>query len=438
MRQHTNKPSEKKSRRGTVAVMVALSITLLLGMVAVSLDGGMLQDNKRRVQTAADSAALAAANKIFSRFPSILATNTPDPNGDAAAAAQQNASDNGFAHDGSTTTVVANVPPTSGPFTGLLGYAEVIITYRQPRYFSGIWGSTPTPIVARAVSKGYWGGTGNGVICLDPDDKDALDASGTGAVTITGGAAMVVNSNNTEAARQTGGGSLTASRFDITGGTTGVFNGTVNTGTLPIPDPLAYLPPPSGLPNGTITQVNLTQGNKMYILTPGVHTNLPSGQVGDIFVFKQASYNSVGGIYYLNGGGFNSTGATLIMDSATTGGVMIYNNPSNDSNSQGISIQGNAAGVVNLSALTSGPYAGILFWQNRTATQTLSISGNGSFSLTGTFYAANANMQITGNGNAVIGSQYISRTLNLSGGGNITINYTDQGTARKREVRLVE
>jgi hypothetical protein len=58
--------------------------------------------------------------------------------------------------------------------------------------------------------------------------------------------------------------------------------------------------------------------------------------------------------------------------------------------------------------------------------------------LKGTFYLANALLQVSGNGDAVIGSQYISRTLNLTGGGRITIDYTDEGTARARDVRLVE
>jgi len=47
-------------------------------------------------------------------------------------------------------------------------------------------------------------------------------------------------------------------------------------------------------------------------------------------------------------------------------------------------------------------------------------------------------MSVTGNGDNVIGSQYISRTLNLSGTGITTINYSDKNTARKRVVRLVE
>jgi hypothetical protein len=183
----------------------------------------------------------------------------------------------------------------------------------------------------------------------------------------------------------------------------------------------------------------------MYVLTPGKLSNVPSGQPGDVFVFKQASYNSVGGIYYLDGGGFKASGSSLIMDSATTGGVMLYNAPNSTSSSQGINISGTdntttppGVGVVNLSGLTSGPYAGIVLWQARTATQSLNISAQSQFSISGTFYAANADLQITGQSGVTVGSQYISRTLNLSGGGSLTINYTDDLTARKREVRLVE
>jgi hypothetical protein len=68
----------------------------------------------------------------------------------------------------------------------------------------------------------------------------------------------------------------------------------------------------------------------------------------------------------------------------------------------------------------------------------MSISGQGTFVMKGTVYAANANLQITGNGNATIGSQYISRTANLSGNGSVTIDYSDNLSVRMREVYLVE
>jgi len=165
---------------------------------------------------------------------------------------------------------------------------------------------------------------------------------------------------------------------------------------------------------------------------------LPNFTNGDTVTLKQASANNAGGIYYLDGTSFISTGANIGMDPNTTGGVMLYNSPNNNANSQVINIQGNAAGSIVLSGLTSGPYTGMLMWQDRTSTQPMSITGNGNINITGTLYAANALITLGGNGTAYIGSQLISRTLNLTGTGTQIINYTDKGTARTRDVRLVE
>jgi Putative Flp pilus-assembly TadE/G-like len=426
-------------RRGVIAVAVAVLLIGIFAILALTLDGALLQDNRRRTQGATDAAALAAATELFKNYPAIVASNyaTTDPGGNAKAAALASASTNGYPNDGSTATVTVNIPPASGPFAGKAGYAEVLITSYQKRYFSTIWGSAVLPVGARAVARGYWGGSGDGVIILDPSAKDALDATGGGGVAVNGNANMIVNSNNVEAAAASGGGSLTAANFLITGNYTGVLNGSVQTGVLPTPDPLAYLPAPSVPPDGTMTKKNIPGGGTQYTFTPGRYTSLPNFTNGDVVTLQQASAGN-GGIFYLDGTSFTSNGANITMDPNTSGGLMIYNNPSNSANSQGISIQGNSNGVVNLSALTSGPDAGILFWQNRAAAQTLSIGGSGTINLTGTFYAANAQLGISGNGGATIGSQYISRTLALGGTGKITIDYTDKGTARIREVLLVE
>lgn len=420
-------------RRGLIAILVALLLTGMLGVTAISVDGGLLQDNRRRVQSAADAAALAAATQLFRNYPSISTSNF-DPGGYANTDALASAASNGYSNDGTDSTVTVHIPPTSGPFTGKTGYAEVSITYNQPRYFSTIWGSQRIPVAARAVAKGRWAGSGNGVIVLDPSVQNALDASGNGSVTLTGGAHMIVDSKDpSSAARATGGGSLTAPVFDITGGANGAFNGTVNTGTLPIPDPLAYLPQPTKPNAGTMTTTN-DKGAKTYTLTPGTYgpnsTKLPNFGNGDTIILQQ------GGIYYIDGGGLTSTnGATIKMDTTTSGGVLIYNAPSGTQQNQGINISG---GTVNLSPLTSGPYAGIVLWQDRSSPVAMSIQGQGGFTIKGTFYTANALLSVTGQGTNTIGSQYISRTLALSGGGNTLIDYTDNGTARIREIYLVE
>ena len=437
-------------RRGAVAVAVAVLLIVLFGILALALDGGLFRDNHRKVQGAADAAALAAATELYCNFPAIAKSNYAvlDPGGTAAAAALASATANGFPNNGTTATVTVNIPPKSGPFTGTPTYgpvyAEVLITYYQGRAFSQLWGGTAIPVTARAVARGFWGGSNLGVIVLDPSGKASLNASGGAGLSVTGGtpgtpgAKVIVDSSDSQAGVVSGGGGITAAGFQITGGYSGTFNGPVQTGAPPSPDPLRYLPDPPVPAYGTMTTTNIGNGNKQYTLTPGRYTTLPNFNSGDVVILQQASANSAGGVYYLDGCGLTSTGANIVMYSSTAGGVMIYNNPSSSSNSQVINISGNSSGTVNISALTQGPYQGLLFWQNRAATQPMSITGNGNFTMIGTFYLANGTLTASGNGSAVIGSQYISQDLNLSGGGNIIINYTDSGTAPLREANLVE
>lgn len=427
-------------RSGTVVVLVSVMLVVIFGVMAVVLDCGVLRESHRRVQGASDAAAMAAATKLFVNYPEIVASNYTDrdPDGAGRIAALASAAANGFANDDVRSNVVVNIPPQSGPFTGWPGYAEAIITSNQKRVFSRVWGADDIPVIGRAVARGRWGGSGKGIIVLDPYAKCALNSVGTGSVLVTGGAAVIVNSNHSEAAVATGGSGITAASFEITGGYAGALHGTVNTGTPPSPDPLSYLPEPSIPPNGQMTTQHLAGGTTWNTLTPGRYTSMPNFTSSDTVILKQASTNSAGGIYYLENCGFKSTGATIVMDPYTSGGVMLYNQATGTALNQAIQITGNSTGTVNLSALTEGPYAGILFWQNRTATQQISIAGGGNFHLSGTFYAANAMLKITGNGDAVIGSQYISRNLDIGGGGNIWINYTNHGTARIREAILVE
>jgi len=104
---------------------------------------------------------------------------------------------------------------------------------------------------------------------------------------------------------------------------------------------------------------NNSKSNKSYYLTPGRFTNLPNFGNGDLVTLKQ------GGIYYIDGGGFNMTGGTLVMDPPNlTTGIMIYIAPNGTQPSQGLNISG---GVVVISPLTSGIYAGIIVWQDRTS-----------------------------------------------------------------------
>ena len=132
----------------------------------------------------------------------------------------------------------------------------------------------------------------------------------------------------------------------------------------------------------------------------------------------------------MDGGGFGFSGT----GSLTANGVMIVNAP--QSNSDTISITG--SGTINLSPPTTGFYQGISLWQTRASTNTLTVSGGGGGSVTGTFYAQHGTLKVSGGGGSSVGSQYISWDVTLTGNGNFGIIWSPDGVAPEKDLQLVE
>ena len=135
-------------RGGTVVVAVCVSLVAMLGVIALSLDGGMLLDNRRKTQAAADAAALAAGSELYrTLFSNGGLDNGPLPGKTGPAAgkirdfAKEVAKANGFEDGENGVTVEVYIPPISGPFTGQTGHVEVKISMAQRRYFSKVFGA---------------------------------------------------------------------------------------------------------------------------------------------------------------------------------------------------------------------------------------------------------------------------------------------------------
>jgi hypothetical protein len=402
-----------------VVALVAVCLCIILGFVAVVVDGGLLFDRQQRVQATADAAALAAADDMFKMWPQNQGL---DPNGTAVAAAQAVATANGYPN------ITVNIPPLSGPFAGQPGYAEVYVNYNQKRYFSRLFGSDDVPIQCRAVSQGMWSAPKMGILVLDPTQPGAMNVTGGGNVSVTG-ASLIIDSNAPNAGTASGGGTVTATEIDITG--VPGYNGghwnspNIYSGVLPTPDPLAYLPEPD--PSTMTIQATRNvheSGPKTLSLQPGVYQ-------GGITISGQASLNLAPGIYYMQCGGFSFTG----QGSLYAVGVMIFSAPC--SNSDNISING--SGAMTLSPMTTGIYAGISLFQARSSTNTIYVSGNGNSNMTGTFYTQHGTLNVSGNGsNDVLGSQYISDLLTVNGNGSFTVAWNANLVAHARIIRLVE
>src|SRR5438067_2306761 len=143
----------REPRRGHTLVLVVLCLIRIMGVVAVVVEGGLLLSDYRRVQRAAESAALAAATDLFTNANTHGGT---DPQGTAKKSALTTAAANGFADDGTNSTVTVNIPPKSGTFSGQKGFAEVLVTYNEPRLFSRLWASGTVQVSARTVARGTY------------------------------------------------------------------------------------------------------------------------------------------------------------------------------------------------------------------------------------------------------------------------------------------
>jgi hypothetical protein len=169
-----------------------------------------------------------------------------------------------------------------------------------------------------------------------------------------------------------------------------------------VADPYASLAEPSttGLTNYGAVNVS---GNSSRTLSPGIYTQ--------ITVSGNATVTLEAGVYIIEGGGFTVSGNATVKGS----GVTIFNAGSNYSNMGGsygsINVSGNAS--VALTAPSTGTYTGIVFFQSRDDTQTLSISGNAFVASPGTVYLPDAQANLSGN--AMLDATLVVNELSLSG-----------------------
>lgn len=439
-------------RFGGVTPLTVLSLSLLLGVAALAVDGGMLLEDRRHVQAAADAAALAAAADLFANYP---VNQGADPNGTAKASALTTANANGFSNDGTQSIVTVNISPRNyqaGPHAGTPlppGYAEVIVQYNAGRLFSGVFGSGVIPVRGRAVARGIWGPSSDGVVLLNLQVSGAFSSNSSGGLSVDGG--FRVNSSSSTALNISGG-IVTASQFHFNQAIKPLSSSVLSLflglgGSSPaiqyeaaIPDPLRYLPDPDPAALGlTLQGQNRSITSGIVNLYPGVYSggiNISGGAIAIL----HANSDGTPGIYFLQGGGLTVSGPSyLIMAAGETAGVMIYNDWS--SNSDAITLSGSGSATIQPPAF--GLYKGISIFQKRgtltTAAPPITLSGSGSMNVTGTVYAAYANVAMSGSaGVNNMGGQLIADTLTLSGSAAITINRGTEPIANTRQFGLVE
>ena len=393
---------------GQSFVMTAICLTVLVGFAGLAADVGYMFHQRRRMQTAADSAAMAGALQVYRGA------------SDYQAAGWADATTNGFANGVGGVVVTVNNPPQSGYYAGSTRFVEASISQSEATMFMGVLGFPNRLVRARAVA-----GPGPGV----PDCLLLLSQTAHPALTISGGTAVnvpgcnvTVNSSNSSALTVSGGSTLNAGAIDVTGGvgnSTG-FSPAPVTGVPPEPDPFASLQPPtySGCDHSGLVKVH----NATTALNPGTYC---AGITID--ASSHATFNP--GLYIVSGGDLKVSGNLAY---ASGSGVTFY------VVSGGVVLQGGPN--VDLAAPTSGTWEGMLFYQDRADTNGATLSGGSNANLTGVLYFPSASVTYSGgSGGSSPYTVIVADTATFSGASSLNSDFSSlsDGSPIKR-VTLAE
>jgi Flp pilus assembly protein TadG len=394
-----------KDESGQALIMVALSLTCILGFVGFATDVGVLLHAKRNLQIAADAAALAGANWIRVKGAGAA---------EITAAAKAASAQNGFTDGVNGTTVTPSYPAADGPHAGKLGYAEAIVTQTQPTFFMRLFSFSSVPVSARAVA---FNGANTNTACLD-----AINGSLPDTINLQGhfnveapNCQVIDNSRSQSALNFTGNaGSLTAGSVGVVGGVAGFA-----TDSNPIPvkvpqssDPLAN------------TVKNLTAADW------GTCSSPPSGSTwgsanGGITCYS--GNNSIGNTVTMLPGVYVFTGTLGLQGHGNLNGtgVTIYLAAPNGSMDMG------GAGNATLGALSApkgdptNPWNNILIYEEPADTHPVNMEGTPISTLSGIIYLPSAMLELGGNGS-------LSQNLNVNmvvnqffAFGNATVNISN-------------
>jgi hypothetical protein len=389
-----------RDESGQTLIFVALSMTIILGFTAMAADVGTLLHDKRDLQIAADSAAIAGA--VEEKVSSVT--------GDIQASGQTASTQNGFTNGSNQVTVTINTPPANGPHAGAAGYVEAIVSQVEPVFFMKLFSFTSMTVTARAVA--FDGATSsNCVLATNPTASDTIDLQGSFNANFPG-CSVVDDSNSPTALDFTGGGgSLTAGSVGVVGGAgghTGDSSPAPKTGVAPISDPLASLPAPTynaasctAAPSGTAWGPATAGGTVCYSGNIKVQQNI---------TMSAGTYVFTGDLDFTGHGSLTGTGVTLYIagPNGQLGGP------------------GNGNTTLNLTAPTSGPYNGILIYQDRTDANLAEFNGTPITNLTGIIYMPDAPLEFSGNTVSNLTTDLIVNQLIEQG--NATVNITNYNT----------
>ena len=373
-----------RDESGDVLILGAVGMVAIVAFAGLAIDVGQLRFERRRLQAAADAAAMAGAIELTSCGGTANCSNMQT-------AAKQALVENGYtasnvtlvtqcASSSATNTLLTlnNGPcalgsTTSDPNYGNTGVVEAVVSQPQGMTFARVLGITSETVKARAEAS-----LGSSKFCFytstQPSDQGS---SGPVGMLLNGGTITsscgIMDDSGSSNALESDNGTFTAPIFNVHGGwgidNGGTFTPKPTTSATAVSDPLSYLTPPG---EGTVQQSNNYSPGSSVTLQPGAY-------LGGININSGVTVTLSQGTYYM-GGSINVDGS-LIGNNVTlyfTSGTLQMNS--------GVTVQ--------LTAPTSGTYAGIVLWQSSTNSNGMDIDSGSNSYFQGAIYLPDATLTL--------------------------------------------
>jgi Flp pilus assembly protein TadG len=387
---------------GVSAIAFALTAPILIGMVGLGVEVGTWYVYNRRLQNAADLASLAAAVEV------AYATDGTKNQALASSIVPIEVARNGIP----TATLAAltvNVPPKTGSHVGDNGAVEVILTQTYARSFSALFSKDVVTERVRAVANTV----NNGNFCVL-----ALNKSVANAIWFQGssysnlGCGIASNSNSASSISANGSSQAYVTTARTTGGISnsgGLHATSMRTHVNSVLDPYSKLsvPTTSGLTCITQAQVNTKLSSPTHQLDPGFYCGGLSIGSNKTAILKPGVYIIAGGNFDINANAnVTGNGVTIILTN-TNGGPYAQ-------------VTMNGTATIQLTAQTSGPWANVLFYQDRNAPLSINspnkINGNSNSKFRGVMYFPSTSIQLDGNATMVDSClQVVAQTVTFIG-----------------------
>jgi hypothetical protein len=421
-------------RRGVTAIITGIALTVLLGFAGLAIDVAAWLNATRGLQAAADQAAYSAAG--------AAGINTC-PNNNATTQAMAIAASHGYVNGQNDTTVSVTCGFDNTSFT-------ITISQIQPMWFAALFLDGPPTATRSAMAQIAGQKSDLCILALDgTNPSEAYIGSDSNAMYVTGssnvdvGCGVAVDSSNVSSLGVgSNASSLKATNIYLVGdaqaGSNGFTPNLTATGCStcdpvippnqilkhqrPVFDPYANRTVPAHNCPSSPTAVSVGA-----VLTPSMGNG--AGTTSSLGIFCGGltipTVNGVNtvvvncGTYVVAGGALNIDQNVKVLQSpvCSTGVTFILTNSRPGVNDYAsVTYQGNNSGRLVLTAPNSGPYSGLVFFQDRDAPNPNIGSNNNT-----TCGSGAAQNKITGQGQVAInGAIYIPAQVLCFGGGSRT------------------